>query len=411
MDLSASPTSSSANRRPGWLDRRVAGFIQSQLTGINDGRVVVELPSGYRFVCGQGEAGSHAEWVIHSWNCLWRVAQSGALGFGEAYLNREWSTPDLQALLNLLARHLDGAKSAQNHGGLSRLVGRVKHLLNANTRTGSRKNISFHYDLGNDFYARWLDQSMTYSAGLLDREDGDLHAAQLAKYRRICESLQLAPGSRVLEIGCGWGGFAEVAAREYGLHVTGLTLSREQLAFAQGRMKRAGLTDLVDLRLQDYRDVEGEFDGIASIEMFEAVGEENWPVYFDTVKARLKPGGRAALQVITIRDADFASYRKTVDYIQKYIFPGGMLPTVPGHIEAGRMAGLEPDGQHMFGLGYARTLARWHTDFKLAWPQLKGGQFDDRFDRMWRFYLAYCEAGFRAGRIDVGQFVYENRAN
>lgn len=406
MDLSASPASASAGRRPGWLDRRIAGFVQDQLAGIRDARLTVELPSGYRFVCGQGETGEHAEWIIHSWNCVWRVAQSGALGFGEAYLAREWSTPDLTGLLNLLAQHLDGASSAHNRGGLSRLIGRLRHALNANTLSGSRRNIAFHYDLGNEFYARWLDPSMTYSAGLMDSEDADLEAAQIAKYRRICDSLDLKPGDHVLEIGCGWGGFAEIAAGEYGLRVTGLTLSQEQLAFARARMERAGLADQVELRLQDYRDVEGQFDGIASIEMFEAVGEENWPVYFDTVRSRLKPGARAALQVITIREADFDAYRRTVDYIQKYIFPGGMLPTERGLIEQGESAGLEPCGHHMFGLGYARTLARWHEAFKRAWPQIASEDFDDRFDRMWRFYLAYCEAGFRAGRIDVGQFVF-----
>jgi cyclopropane-fatty-acyl-phospholipid synthase len=237
-----------------------------------------------------------------------------------------------------------------------------------------------------------------------------LASAQARKYRRLCQQLQLKPGDRVLEIGCGWGGFAEIAASEFGCHVTGLTLSKEQHDYAVDRLSRAGLSSQTDIRLQDYRDVSERFDAIASIEMFEAVGEAHWPVYFDQVQACLKPGGRAALQIITIRDDLFDSYRGSVDFIQKYVFPGGMLPTVERLEEEAGRAGLIPAGKHMFGGDYARTLAAWHQSYMAAWPRIEPLGFDRRFDRIWRYYLAYCEAGFVSGRIDVGQFEYRRPA-
>jgi cyclopropane-fatty-acyl-phospholipid synthase len=283
------------------------------------------------------------------------------------------------------------------------------HRLRPNTRKGSRKNIADHYDLGNDFYAEWLDDSMTYSSALFANGENDLRTAQLEKYRRLCRSLDLKPGMTVLEIGCGWGGFAEVAASEFGATVTGITLSKEQLAYAQERMKKAGLSDKVTLKLEDYRDTKGQFDRIASIEMFEAVGEEYWPVYFQTVRNRLAPGGKAGIQVITLADRFFADYRKTADFIQRYVFPGGMLPSPSRLREEIASAGLHLNDTFWFGLDYAETLSRWQVQFQSVWNKITNlsSQYDDRFKRLWEFYLSYCEVGFEVGWTDVGQVVIE----
>lgn len=411
MDISSSNTQPARSAGPGnWFDRLVAGRLQKALRHTTSTALRIQLPSGYSFRCGAPTAAGELDWQILSWNALWRIASSGALGFAEGYINREWDSADLQPLLSHLAIELDRIGPAQGKGGPSRLIGRWQHRRNANSRTGSKRNIAFHYDLGNAFYERWLDRSMTYSSALFEHHDEDLETAQTRKYRRICEQLQLKPGMTVLEIGCGWGGFAEVAARDFGCHVTGVTLSREQLDYARSRLSALGLDGQTDLRFQDYRDVEGEFDAIASIEMFEAVGEEHWDIYFRQVERRLKPGGRAALQIITIRDEDFDSYRRSVDFIQKYVFPGGMLPTNQHLDTLAREAGLDAGAIHLFRQDYAETLRRWHTDFITDWAEIEPLGFDDRFYRIWRFYLAYCEAGFDAGRIDVGQFTFQKPA-
>ncbi|RKQ96482.1 SAM-dependent methyltransferase [Maricaulis maris] len=392
--------------RPSRLQAFAARRISQALAGLTSCRLRVELPGGYRFTVGPEQSELSADWTIHKWNALLRIAASGTLGFSEGFVNAEWDTADLPVLLTALARELDQVSAARGRGGPSRILGRVQHWLNGNTRRGSRRNISFHYDLGNDFYRQWLDDSMTYSSAVFANDDESLADAQARKYRRICDSLKLKPGDRVLEIGYGWGGFAEVAIRDYGCHVTGVTLSQEQLDFARARLDAAGLADRADLRLQDYRDVDERFDAIASIEMFEAVGEAHWPVYFQRLHHCLKPGGKAALQIITIRELDFADYRTSADFIQKYVFPGGMLPPVPLLAELAREAELVPQAQTMFGDSYARTLSAWHRSYRASWPDIEAMGFDARFDRIWRFYLAYCEAGFRTGRIDVGQFVY-----
>jgi cyclopropane-fatty-acyl-phospholipid synthase len=281
-------------------------------------------------------------------------------------------------------------------------MARLRHWLNRNSRQGSRRNIMAHYDLGNEFYAQWLDPTMTYSSALFAGGEASLAGAQVAKYSRILERLQAAPGQRILEIGCGWGGFAEAATGQ-GLALTGLTLSPAQLAWAQRRVPSA------DLRLQDYRDVNGRFDHIVSIEMFEAVGERYWPAYFRTLARCLKPQGRAVVQSIVIRDELFASYRRGTDFIQQYIFPGGMLPSPSVFArEAGRQ-GLCVRDAFAFGDDYARTLALWREQFEARWPQIAALGFDETFRRLWRFYLAYCEAGFRAGNIDVMQFELAHR--
>jgi cyclopropane-fatty-acyl-phospholipid synthase len=283
----------------------------------------------------------------------------------------------------------------------------LRHLARRNTRRGSRRNIAFHYDLGNDFYALWLDPGMTYSSAVFDAAGQSLQDAQDAKYRRLAESLDLKPGHHVLEIGCGWGGFAMTAARDYGCRVTAITLSGEQRRYAEERVRRAGLSDRIEVRLQDYRDVTGRFDRIASIEMFEAVGEERWPIFFNTVRERLKPGGVAGLQVITIEDGRYEAYQRSADFIQRYIFPGGMLPSPSALAAAIDRAGLTLNNVFAFGPSYAETLAAWQGRFQRAWPQIRQLGFDGRFKRLWEFYLAYCEAGFRAGAIDVAHYRIE----
>lgn len=407
MDISSSNTRPQRPSGGGsWIDRFVARRMQHALRNATNIALRVRLPSGFSFRCGSPAATEELDWHMQSWNAVWRSFSSGALGFAEGYINHEWDSENLQALMSRLAVELDGINAAQAKTGPSRLIGRWRHKRNANSKSGSKRNIAFHYDLGNEFYRFWLDQSMTYSSAIFEDLSEPLAEAQTRKYRRICDALDLQPGQRVLEIGCGWGGFAEVAARDYGCHVTGLTLSQEQLDFARARMEAAGLSDQTDLRFQDYRDVRGEFDAIASIEMFEAVGEEHWDTYFKQVDALLKPGAKAALQIITIRDADFESYRNSVDFIQKYVFPGGMLPTNDRVDQLASEAGLEPVDRALFGRSYAETLRRWHVDFLKHWDDIRPLGFDDRFYRIWRYYLAYCEAGFDAGRIDVGQFTY-----
>jgi cyclopropane-fatty-acyl-phospholipid synthase len=280
---------------------------------------------------------------------------------------------------------------------------KLRQWLNGNSRRQARKNISYHYDLGNAFYGYWLDDTMSYSSAIFETGQEDMETAQIAKYASMVDQMDVKPGDHVLEIGCGWGGFAEYAAAERGLHVTGLTISQEQLTYAQERIERAGLSDRVTLKLQDYRDETGSYDGIASIEMFEAVGEKYWPVYFDTLRERLKPGRQATLQIITVEDHHFETYRNDVDFIQKYIFPGGMLPS-PAQLrrQAGR-AGLRVKSSIDFAESYSITLRRWHDRFNEKWDQIAALGFDDRFRRMWNFYLTSCAGAFHAGNCNVVQ--------
>jgi cyclopropane-fatty-acyl-phospholipid synthase len=367
------------------------------------GSVTIRVPDGriYRAV-GAGP-GPDADLTVHRPRMVSRLIFGGSVGFGTSYMDGDWDTSDLAALLGLAA--VNEVEFGTLHMGTRAVTAlrRVWHRYNDNTRRGSRRNIAHHYDLGNAFYARWLDPSMTYSSAVFEREETDLQTAQETKYRKLAEKLALAPDQRVLEIGCGWGGFAEVAARDFGARVTAITVSREQLEFARERIHKAGLSERVEARFVDYRDVEGRFDKIASIEMFEAVGERHWPTYFGKVRDCLEPGGRAALQIITIADRWFDSYRRGVDFIQRYIFPGGMLPSMTALAQHCARAGLAIDRSDFYGQHYARTLAAWNQRFQAAWHELEPMGFDRRFKRMWEFYLAYCEAGFRAGSIDVVQ--------
>jgi cyclopropane-fatty-acyl-phospholipid synthase len=372
------------------------------LLQVHGGAIDITLPDGRTLRFGDGE-GLIAGLTIQDYRFARRVLKSGDIGFAEGWMAHEWETPDLSALLTLLADNVERIKRVFEGSILGKLVNSIRHLSRENTREGSRRNIHEHYDLGNRFYEAWLDPSMTYSSALYEKKIADLETAQSAKYRALAEHLELKPGEHVLEIGCGWGGFAEFAAREYGARVTGITISDEQLAYARARIERAGLSHLVEIRKQDYRDVEGQFDKVASIEMFEAVGERYWPAYFGKIADVLKPGGKVALQIITIRDELFDGYRKRADFIQHYVFPGGMLTSVARLKEETAKAGLAWREVEAFGQSYAQTLAEWSRRFQAKWNEIQAMGFDERFKQLWLFYLSYCEAGFRTGRTNVVQ--------
>ena len=359
--------------------RRDTRLVFELLEKIRGGLLEIRLPDGARFLFGEGEPGVTMQ--VNDETVFARVLAKGDIGLAEAYLDGEWDSPDVTALLALLARNRDALRDAVYGSWRQLLAARLRHWFNRNSRAGSKRNIMAHYDLGNDFYRLWLDPSMSYSSALFDgTSDQPLQAAQDAKYRRILSRLAAEPGQRVLEIGCGWGGFAEMATRD-GLAVTGLTLSPAQLAWAQQRVPSA------DLRLQDYRDTAERFDHVVSIEMFEAVGERWWPTYFRTVANALKPEGRAVIQSITIRDDLFAAYRKGTDFIQQYVFPGGMLPSRAAFRSAAARQGLAVRNEYAFGLDYARTLAEWRVAFEARWPEIQKLGFDETFRRLWRMYL------------------------
>jgi len=369
---------------------------------IHHGTFEVTVLEGVTRLCGGRAPGPNGPITLNNSRMVPRMILGGNVGLGESYLDGDWDSPNLADFLTVGAMNYEALDATLNGSMLYRLANRlIHHGFNSNSKRGSRKNIAHHYDLGNDFYERWLDPSMTYSSAEFDETAPDLESAQARKYDLLADRLGLGPQDSVLEIGCGWGGFAERVAKQRGAKVTGITISRQQHDYAKSRMQREGLNEKVDIRLIDYRDLQGQFDHIASIEMFEAVGEKYWPVFFDSLRDRLKEGGRAALQIITIGDRHFDNYRSRPDFIQRYIFPGGMLPS-PGVLRKGAEAvGLSQVSSEGFGMSYARTLAEWNTRFQNAWEDIRQTGFDDRFKRMWEYYLAYCEAGFRSGTIDV----------
>ena len=372
-------------------------------TKINRGRIDFVMPDGRVFRAEGPEVGPVAELRVHDGDTFARLVREGDLGFCDAYIEGGWSTPDLQAFLDFLQSDNDVLYDGFPGMFFVRIYERMRHWMNRNTKEQAKKNISYHYDLGNEFYALWLDETMTYSSALFRTGQESMEAAQTAKYASMVDEMGAQPGDHVLEIGCGWGGFAEYAAKERGLRVTGLTISEEQLKFAEERIEKAGLSHLVDFKLQDYRDEQGQYDGIASIEMFEAVGEKYWPAYFETVRDRLRPGKNATLQIITLTEARFETYRKGVDFIQKYIFPGGMLPSRTALKDEVARAGLHFVKSVEFGESYSQTLRRWHETFNAQWDRVQDLGFDDRFRRMWNFYLTSCAAAFHSGNCDVTQ--------
>jgi cyclopropane-fatty-acyl-phospholipid synthase len=376
-------------------------------------RVLVPRPAtgSLRIVTPGGEimdfigtqSGLDATVVIKRWRAIWRLLHGGEIGFAEAFIEGDWTTPDLTRFLQWALSNVANVDAYRGHGGV-RLARRLAHQMHANTRRGSRRNIAAHYDLGNDFYRLWLDRGMSYSSAIYASSAETLEDAQAAKLRRISELLDVGDGDSVLEIGCGWGGVIEWLLTRNKCRVTALTLSTEQLSYSRERVEGLGLTDGADIRLQDYRDIDGQFDRIVSIEMLEAVGERYWPVYFDKLRECLKPGGTCVLQVITIAEDRFAGYRSNPDFIQRYVFPGGMLPTKTALRDAARVAGLTLTDEESFGLSYARTLREWRERFMSNAEAIAALGFDARFRRMWEYYLGYCEAGFRGGAIDVSLF-------
>jgi cyclopropane-fatty-acyl-phospholipid synthase len=370
------------------------------------GTLDVTLPDGRVIRLGGFEPGPAAVMQLHSYGFASRLINRGDIGIAEAYLNGDWDTPDLTQFLYLFCVNHDLIQAMLGDKPLMRFLQSVRHWFNRNTRGQARRNILAHYDIGNAFYSAWLDSSMTYSSALYEDDTPDLTAAQNNKYRRLAEAINLQPGQKLLEIGCGWGGFAEYVAKTFGAKVVGLTISKEQSDFAQKRIKDAGLSDKVEIKLQDYRDERDCYDRIASIEMIEAVGEAFWPKYFSQLRDRLLPGGFAGIQAITIQDSIFHSYRREVDFIQRYIFPGGMLPSPQVLRTLGDRFGVPVIRERIFGQDYAKTLGIWRNNFLAAWPNLKPLGFDDRFRRLWEYYLSYCEAGFLSGNIDVRQVVF-----
>jgi len=375
------------------------------LQGASHGTLLIVEPSGRRAVYRGSEPGADAQITFKRWRTLRRFLTAGHLGFGEAYVAGDFETPDVCALLTWALQNEQSLSRVWQGSLASRLASILMHLANRNTIAGSRRNIAAHYDLGNDFYTAWLDKGMQYSSAIYSAPDQSLEAAQEAKLDRIVELLAPEKADRVLEIGCGWGALAERLAVACGCHVTGLTLSTEQLGYAHERLARVTLAP--ELRLEDYRSLQGVFDRIASVEMIEAVGEAYWPTYFATLRRCLKAGGRAVIQAITINERYFPSYRAHPDFIQKYIFPGGMLPTPSAIRENCGASGLKLGTIETFGQSYAMTLAEWRRRFTAAFPGLRSLGFDDEFFRKWDYYLAYCEIGFRLGILDVGFYVME----
>ena len=390
-----------------------ARAVFALLRQLRVGTLEVQLPEGDSLRFGHSVPDEpHATIRLRSWGVCGAALKSGDIGFAESYMAGEWSSPDLVALLRLFIANRESMDGLIYGRWWGSLVQRVRHLLNRNSRSGSRRNIHAHYDLGNAFYRLWLDDSLSYSGAWFDGcMDGDLEAAQRAKIARALRQSGIGTGQRLLEIGCGWGALAETAARDFGACVTGITLSAEQLAHSSTRMQSAGLAGRVELRLQDYRDIpDGPYDALVSIEMFEAVGRPFWPTFFQTVSQQLKPGGRACIQTITIRDDLFERYASGTDFIQQYVFPGGLLPSVAAFRAEVSRAGLRIEDEFAFGPDYAQTLHRWRLRFLKQEGAARQLGFDSRFVHLWEFYLAYCEAAFATGNTNVVQFTLSRPA-
>lgn len=400
---SVAETEVSAGKARGFWPKMAVAWLHD----LDAGSVTLTFPNGTAHSARSEKPGPHADIAIHRFGAVRKMLMRGDVGFAEAYMDGDWTTPDLQAVLDFAYANESALAAPLRATAVFAAGLRLWHRLRANTRAGARRNIAYHYDLGNAFYRLWLDETMTYSSALFERDGMSLAEAQHAKYRKIIAALGIGTDHRVLEIGCGWGGFAEVAARETGCRVTCITLSREQAAYAERRIAEAGLADRVEIRIQDYRDVTETFDKIVSIEMFEAVGEENWPVYFRAVRDRLKPGGQADLQIITVGEERFEAYRRNIDFIRRYIFPGGMLPTKQILRREVEKLGMRVREVAAFRHSYGETLRRWHQTFEEHWDRIAALGFDDRFRRMWKLYLCGCVSSFESGATDVSQFVIE----
>lgn len=400
---------------------RTAGAVRSErglfleilvrrfVARIHAGGLTVEVPSGGRLTHEGARPGPQAFLTIHRWRAIWRLILLGDVGFAESYITGDWSSRDLPAFIELAARNMESLEAKIDGSLATRLIARLRHLAHANTRTGSRKNVAFHYDLGNAFYECWLDPSMTYSSALYAGPFDTLEDAQARKIKRIAELLNINDSSDVLEIGCGWGALA-ISLAELCRSVKGVTLSAEQLAYAKGRVREKGLEHKIDFELCDYRDIGGAFDRIVSIEMIEAVGQTFWPLYFEALRDRLRPGGAVVLQAITIDESRSESYRQSPDFIQRHVFPGGMLPTRTAIVQEAEKVGLAFSFSESFGESYARTLSEWRRRFLASRRDIAAMGFSEEFLRMWDYYLSYSEGGFRAGIVDVGFYGFRRAA-
>jgi len=403
-DLSSAPAPRSARPLSLGATPLIRSIAKRLLNWDPEGSILIMLPNGERVRFGR--AGTHREpmLTINSYQVILKSVRRGALGFAQSYIDGDVDCDDLAALFRFFLRNSDRFARSGGQMFRTRKADRTAHRKRHNSRQNARQNIIEHYDLGNAFFSKWLDPEMMYSSGLYPDATTSLEQGQTAKLDLILEMMAPKEGDRVLEIGCGWGGFARHAVRRKGVHVTGVTLSDEQLAEANRRARAEALDRAMEFRLQDYRDIPGSFDHIASIEMIEAVGEEYWPVYFRTLAERLNPGGSAVIQAITIAEHRFDAYARTTDFIQRYIFPGGMLLTRKAIAREAQAAGLTLERTELFGRSYARTLRDWRGRFEAAWPRIEELGFDTRFRRLWNYYLTYCEAGFDDGLIDVGVY-------
>lgn len=389
------------SKSPGLLEQRLVSFLRARLDQAS-GALHLTLPSGNSYQFGHNQPSANLQ--LHSYRPLVRLLMGGINGWSEGYLAGEWDSSNLTTLVRWALNYETELQSLAKARFFTGLLHNLYHWQHNNSRKGSRRNIAAHYDLGNSFYAQWLDGGMTYSSALFEHEEQSLENAQYAKYARILEMLNAQPNDHIAEIGCGWGGFAEQAAKDHQLRVHGVTLSKAQMRWAKDRIEQGGLQDQVHLSLTDYRDLNHRYDGVVSIEMFEAVGEAHWDTYFETLNKILRPGGNAVLQVISIDHERFLQYRKQADFIQRYVFPGGMLPSIEVLQEKFEQHQLTLQQQLLFGPDYARTLKLWREAFEQRWEQIKPLGFDDRFYRLWRYYLAYCEGGFDEGSINVGLY-------
>lgn len=393
--------------RAGAPNRLVRHIAIRLFRPIQFGHLTLITPQGARLEHAGPAPGPRAQLVVRRWRALSRLLTRGDVAFAEAYMDGDWTSPDLSALIEFAAVNGSTLNQEIAGGALSRTLNRLRHMARANSRAGSRRNIMAHYDLGNAFYALWLDPTMTYSSALYDQGATTLEAAQIAKQDRAIDLMRLTGGERVLEIGCGWGALMARTLARGAERMVGLTLSPAQREGALARLADAGVADRAEVALRDYRDEAGAYDRIVSVEMIEAVGEAYWPTYFRALHDRLVAGGRAVVQAITLAEERYAAYRAAPDFIQRHIFPGGMIPTRSEIDRQARNAGLRPVEDETFGLSYARTLGEWRHRFHEAWPAIVPLGFDERFRRMWDYYLAYCEGGFRAGSINVGLYVFQ----
>jgi len=397
-------------RLTSWLVGGICNVLLARLmAGIDNGSICFILPDERELEFQSASDGPNAVLHFNSYAGILRLCFGGYMGLGEGYVNNHWATPSLKTLFQFGIRNQEPLKIKLSGSRLAKIIRKILRFIQRNTKTGSKRNIAYHYDLGNEFYELWLDPSMTYSSAIFENSEESLEKAQIAKYRRIVKELDIQPDHRILEIGCGWGGFAEFVAKETGASVTAITISQEQHDYAVDRIEKSDLSDKVEIKMLDYREVSARYDRIVSIEMLEAVGEEYWPDYFRIIAQSLAEGGTAMVQVILVPDARFENYRQKSDFIQRHIFPGGMLLSPSEMEKQAGSADLVIDECYKFGSSYGKTLDRWSDHFSENWTDIQGLGFDDRFKRLWEYYLNYTAAGFHAGTIDVGQFLVKKK--